>query len=121
MSKFLLIVIALLINVSYSETLPLNFNFNSFLTDQALTLQKLSISYPIPSIQNPCGFKSYCGEAANFKSETELKAFTDTNCRPLYRFLPLELQSTAQAPADFSGTNNQEANVDEADVLKTDG
>jgi len=27
----------------------------------------------------------------------------------------------ASASNDFSGTNNQQANVDEADILKTDG
>lgn len=35
--------------------------------------------------------------------------------------MPLELKTTAQASPSFSGTNNQEGNVDEADVLKTDG
>jgi len=119
MSKFLFITTLILFSIAYAEILPLNYNFDAFSLDQTLALQKLNLT--LATNGNPCGLKSYCGDALPFKTDDELKAFTDKNCHPLYRLLPLELKTSAQASTDFSGTNNQYANVDEADVLKTDG
>lgn len=52
-----------------------------------------------------------------------MKAFTDKNCPPIfyYPLLKTPEEQTSSASPDFSGTNNQEGNVDEADILKTDG
>jgi hypothetical protein len=105
MSKFLLISTLILFSITYAEILPLNYNFDAFALDQTLALQKLNLTFA--TNDNPCGFKSYCGNALPFKSDDELKTFTDKNCHPLYRLLPLEMKTSAQASIDHSGTNNQ--------------
>jgi inhibitor of cysteine peptidase len=66
----------------------------------------------------------------NFRTEAELKTFTDKNCPPLLYMYKAADGSVAQptqgttsqtATNDHSTTNNQEVNVDEADIIKTDG
>jgi len=84
MTKFLLIVSVLLIATVYNSTVPLDFNFDVF--------KKLNDPFPklhlriLPSVndQSPCGFKSFCGEAASFRFEKELKAFMIRIVNQLY-------------------------------------
>lgn len=85
----------------------------------------------------PCGKADSCGEAKTFKSDQDFQDFLN-KYRPdqtiINYALPLVADTTTaqfaaksaslpqpSASRDFSGTNNQEQNVDEADLLKTDG
>lgn len=92
----------------------------------------------------PCNGQEFCGEAQPFGSASQFDTFVSqnsnaatstvsalpasTNLRsdnglsaPTAQSFALPSLPQPAANRDFSGTNNQEQNVDEADLLKTDG
>ncbi len=131
MSKTIIIALVLLLGVVSGEIIPLN-TLTSTLTNSLSSTSgplnllgglNLNLNLGVSSTNdNPCGLSNFCGQAKTFGSLSELKGFTDKNC-PGILYYPLLKTGSAQTQSapNFSGTNNQQPNADESDIMKTDG